>query len=344
MSQTATQTDAPVVSFPTFQPHPLLRGAHRQTIGATYLTRPPKLVNTVRHAMELSDGDRLVIHDDQPQDWRPSDPVALLIHGVSGCHGSGYMIRTAAKLMAHRTRTFRLDMRGCGAGWKLAKHSMHAGRSDDIRSAILFLARLCPQAPLAAIGFSLGGAILLRALSQHREDLDLPLSGAMAIAPPIDLMTCSVAISKKENRLYDRAMARWLYRYVKRRRQENPAIAACDQGPRPRSIYDVDHRFTAPLGDFSSAEDYYLRCSAAPHLARIIAPTLILAAQDDPLIPFAMFAQAELSPSTTLFATERGGHVGFYGKRGVDPDRWWLDWRIVDWARQVTCSREATCN
>jgi predicted alpha/beta-fold hydrolase len=215
---------------------------------------------------------------------------------------------------------------------------MHAGRSDDIRTAIFFLARLCPQAPLAAIGFSLGGAILLRALGQSHEDSSLPLSGAMAIAPPIDLMACSAAMRKIQNRLYDRAMARWLYRYVKQRRQENPAIAACDQGPRPRSIYDIDHRFTAPLGKFSSAEDYYSRCSAAPLLAKITAPTLILAAQDDPLVPFTIFEQAELSPSTTLLATEHGGHVGFFGRRGVDPDRWWLDWRIVEWVRRVTCN------
>ena len=327
--------NAPAVSFPTFQPHPLLRGAHRQTIGATYLARAPQLANTVQHMLELPDGDRLVLHDDRPHTWQPTDPVSLLIHGVSGCHGSVYMIRTAAKLMAHGIRSFRLDMRGCGAGGKLAKHSMHAGRGDDIRAAILFLARLCPQAPRAAVGFSLGGAILLRALGHYGGDLSAQLAGAMAIAPPIDLLTCSAAMRQKQNRLYDRTMARWLYRYVKQRRQENPAIAACDQGPRPRSIYDVDRQFTAPLGNFSSAEDYYLRCSAAPHLAKITAPTLIVAAQDDPLIPFTIFEQADLSPSTALFATEHGGHVGFFGRRGVDPDRWWLDWRVVDWVRQA---------
>ena len=287
------------------------------------------------HTVELPDGDQLVVHDNQPRDWQSTDPVALLIHGVSGCHGSVYMVRTAAKLMADGIRAFRLDLRGCGAGWNLAKHSMHAGRSDDIRTAILFIARLCPQAPLTAIGFSLGGAILLRALSQYRDDLSSPLSGAMAVAPPIDLMICSVAMRKMQNRLYSRAIARWLYSYVQRRRQNNPAIAACDQGPRPRSLYDFDDRFSAPLGNFSSVEDYYRRCSSAPDLAEITAPTLIIAAQDDPLIPFTIFEQAEMSPSTTLFTTERGGHVGFYGRRGVDPDRWWLDWRIVDWVRQL---------
>jgi predicted alpha/beta-fold hydrolase len=31
-----------------------------------------------------------------------------------------------------------------------------------------------------------------------------------------------------------------------------------------------------------------------------------------------------------LLATDRGGHVGFIGKGGDDPDNRWLDWRVVE--------------
>ena len=31
-----------------------------------------------------------------------------------------------------------------------------------------------------------------------------------------------------------------------------------------------------------------------------------------------------------LVATDHGGHVGFVGKKGLDPDSRWLDWRIVE--------------
>ena len=31
-----------------------------------------------------------------------------------------------------------------------------------------------------------------------------------------------------------------------------------------------------------------------------------------------------------LVPTDHGGHVGFVGKKGNDPDMRWLDWRIVE--------------
>jgi predicted alpha/beta-fold hydrolase len=31
-----------------------------------------------------------------------------------------------------------------------------------------------------------------------------------------------------------------------------------------------------------------------------------------------------------LIATDHGGHVGFVGKKGLDPDSRWLDWRVVE--------------
>jgi predicted alpha/beta-fold hydrolase len=29
--------------------------------------------------------------------------------------------------------------------------------------------------------------------------------------------------------------------------------------------------------------------------------------------------------------SDRGGHLGFVGRAGVDADRRWMDWRVVDW-------------
>jgi predicted alpha/beta-fold hydrolase len=317
--------------FPPFRPFPLLAGAHLQTVGATYLTRCPSITGTSQHRIDLADGDQLVVQDDRPANWHPTHPVAMLIHGLTGCHASTYMVRTATKLVAHGVRTFRLDMRGCGAGRSLAKHSMHAGRGDDVQAAIEFLAKLCPWAPRAGVGFSLGGLTLLRAIADHNTRTEHSLSCAMAISPPIDLQVCSETLRLPRNKLYNRQMARWLYRYVVDRRDTNPAVAACDTGLRPRSIYEFDAQFTAPLGGFDSVEHYYTAATVSSILNRIRIPTLVLAAQDDPLIPFAIFEKAHLSASTVLYAPERGGHVGFLARRDCDPDRWWLDWRIVDW-------------
>jgi hypothetical protein len=69
-------------------------------------------------------------------------------------------------------------------------------------------------------------------------------------------------------------------------------------------------------------------------LKDIEVPTLILTAQDDPLVPIASFDGVALSASTKLHIAEGGGHLGYIAVRGRDPDRRWMDWRIVDWVLQ----------
>jgi predicted alpha/beta-fold hydrolase len=71
-------------------------------------------------------------------------------------------------------------------------------------------------------------------------------------------------------------------------------------------------------------------------LRRITVPTVILSSRDDPLVPTAPVEQATTSSSVTRILTERGGHVAFIGKRGVDPDRRWMDWRIIEWITRFT--------
>jgi predicted alpha/beta-fold hydrolase len=82
---------------------------------------------------------------------------------------------------------------------------------------------------------------------------------------------------------------------------------------------------------FGTAENYYATASSLALLPRIKLPTVILAAADDPLIPARVLATASLPPAARLHMTDHGGHLGFIGRRGVDADRRWMDWRVVDW-------------
>ncbi len=50
----------------------------------------------------------LIVHDDVPPDWNPGGRVALLLHGLVGCHLSGYMVRISTKLQARACARFDL--------------------------------------------------------------------------------------------------------------------------------------------------------------------------------------------------------------------------------------------
>ena len=63
------------------------------------------------------------------------------------------------------------------------------------------------------------------------------------------------------------------------------------------------------------------------YLAAISIPTLVIAAHDDPVIPFRQFEVADYSATTKLLAPRHGGHLGFCTPRGPE----WLDHHIIEW-------------
>ena len=100
----------------------------------------------------------------------------------------------------------------------------------------------------------------------------------------------------------------------------------------PRSLMEFDNWYTAPMSGFSTAKEYYDRCSAEQFLPGIRLPTTVISSRDDPMVPVQMFtANLDLwSPQVRLAIAAGGGHVGYIARRGHDPDEFWLDWRIVE--------------
>lgn len=319
------------LSFPPFQPHPLLRGGHAQTVAGVFLPGRDYRYRARRHCVPLSDGDQIVLHDDCPPAWRPGDRAALLIHGLAGCHESRYMQRIAHKLGARGVRAFRMDLRGCGAGLELSRLPYHSGRSEDAAAAIRAIAQIAPASPVTLVGFSLGGNIALKLAGELAEQPCGHLDSVMAVCPPVDLAACSRHIGRPTGRLYDRYFVRLLVDQVNERRRRMPEAPISRFARLPRTLWEFDNAFTAVVWGFGTADNYYARASSLPLLCEIRLPTLILSAHDDPMIPPGILQNASLPHAVRLHMTERGGHLGFVARGGLDADRRWMDWRVVDW-------------
>ena len=317
--------------FPPFQAHALVPGGHLQTILGCYLPGVRLQTPATQQHVRLPDGDLIVLHENAPPQWRPGDRAALLVHGLGGSHRSGYMVRGAAKLYSLGVRVFRMDLRGCGAGADLAKHPIHAGRSEDISAALDQVMENCPNSPVALAGYSMGANLALKFVGELGALAPACLQSVMAVSPPIDLIQCSENMGRGLSRYYDQTFVRGLLRAARRRRLSHPEATHPSLSPIPKSLREFDQLFTAPLGGFRDADDYYTRASSGKVLKQIAVPTLIVAAADDPIIPVESFERADYSASTTLLIAAGGGHLGFIGRGGVDPDRRWLDWRLVEW-------------
>ena len=316
-------------SSPIFRPHPLLRGGDFQTLAGAYLPGPRCIYKAQQRLVALPDGDRLVLHDDCPAAWQPGDRVALLIHGLSGCHQSPYMKRNALRLEEVGVRVFRMDLRGCGAGVGLARLPYHSGRSEDAAAALLAIAELCPASPVALVGFSMGGNIALKLLGELGEGVCGHLDRAVAVCPPIDLAPAVEQLHRPRTRLYERHFVRRLVMKVKERERALPDLPVTDFRRLPRSLWEFDDVFTAPVCGFGRAINYYREAGAIRVAEGIRLPALVIASQDDPLIPATPLERLRACPSVELRITRHGGHIGFVGWR--EGGRRWLDERIVEW-------------
>ena len=274
--------------------------------------------------VSLPDGDKIVLHDDCPTGWKPRDQVALLIHGLAGCHGSGYMMRVAEGLRSRGIRAFRMDMRGVGAAAGMARFVPHAGRTEDAVVAVEHIARLCPEAPLSMVGFSMGGNIVLGALAKAGRRGIGNLIRAIAVTPPVDLSRCCRELRKGLSRVYDRYLTQLIVRNWRNNGGKVPE-------PLPRSIYDFDDNITAPLSGYRDAEDYYRHASSGRYLQDITIPTRILAARDDPIVSYGAIESAQRSAHVELFVTESGGHMGYISDSKFAAHGRWLDKLVIDW-------------
>ncbi|PQO46027.1 hydrolase [Blastopirellula marina] len=325
---------SPIISSPVkpFRPHPLLRNSHAQTILATYWAGHKIPYAARQHYVLFDDGDQLVLHDDCPASWKPGDRCAVMVHGLGGSHLSNYLVRISHKLNYLGIRTFRVDLRGCGAGESLAKRPFHAGCSDDIAQCVETVSAMCLGSPITLNGYSMGANIVLKLAGEIGGGRLGGVDSVIAVAPPIDLGYCCRNIGRGFNRLYDWDFSRRLVRMVEGRLEidEN-----CYDGFRfmekPGRIVDFDTIFTAPQCGFESAEDYYTKASAARVLADIRVPGLILTADDDSVIPLEIFQMHPRSGSVDLEITRGGGHLGFIAPRSLVPDRRWMDQRVVEW-------------
>jgi hypothetical protein len=96
-------------------------------------------------------------------------------------------------------------------------------------------------------------------------------------------------------------------------------------------VREFDDVITARYCGFDDASDYYARSSASRVVSEIRVPTLIIAAKDDPFVPFVPFQSPAILGNRwiTLLATEHGGHCAFISQED-GPERFWAEARIVE--------------
>jgi uncharacterized protein len=268
------------------------------------------------------------VYISEPENKVPTRPTVLLLHGLAGSSSSSYMIRIGRRVVDQGFRVIRVDMPGSGASADLTDLPAHAGCSPEIAAVMRWLQSSLGIERWVVGGFSLGGNVTLKLLSELRQSNadDIAIEKAIVVAPPIDLHYCSRWMEKRVNRIYTNFFLRNLKIQRRHRAQKWPAWAARPELPLPRSIREFDDRHTAPLAGYRDVADYYTQASTVKVLDRVQVKTSVLVDANDPIVPFAVFNQATWPDSVRITKTKHGGHLGYIHR--VDGKyRCWLD----DW-------------
>jgi predicted alpha/beta-fold hydrolase len=318
-----------------FEPAPGLGNPHLQTLWGP-LWRPTVHLQRPRERLWLADGDFLDI------DWHgphtTDAPLVLVLHGLTGSSNSPYVAGLQQALAAQGWASVAINWRGCSGEPNLQVRSYHSGASDDLAEVIQQLRARRPSAPLYAVGYSLGGNVLLKYLGETGTQSQL--EGAAAVSVPFRLDHCADRIGQGFSKVYQAHFMRAMLNYVRAKQarfahegqSEGLAkLASLGSLDKMRTFWDFDGRVTAPLHGFTDARDYYRKSSSRYFLGAIRTRTLIIQALDDPFVfPHSLPTPHELAPCITFERHAQGGHVGFVDGTLRRPS-YYLERRIPQW-------------
>jgi predicted alpha/beta-fold hydrolase len=285
--------------------------------------RSPSSIKFLWERLELPDGDFL----DLAWSGKAKGPIVIVLHGLEGSYRSRYASGILKAIAQRGWRGVLLHFRGCSGEPNRLIRSYHSGDTGDFQALLSTLRQREPDTPLAAIGYSLGGNVLLKWLGESKQ---AGLIAAVGVSVPFDLARAAWQLEQGLSQVYQWSLVKALQRSVQRKFRYRDCPFDLKALERVRTFKKFDDLITAPLHGFIDANDYWQRSSCRPFLCKIQIPTLILHSMDDPFLPEdAIPSASDLSPAVQLELSSWGGHVGFISGHWPWQPQYWLEQRIT---------------
>jgi len=313
-----------------FKPAYGLGNSHAQTLLPTFIRNKLKF-SGVKQTLELDDGDFLdLMWTEKPLN---NKAIVIVFHGLEGSIESPYAKGIMLAIKKRGWTGLLMHFRGCSDRSNRLPRSYHSGETGDAKILLGWLQKNFPDSPLAAVGFSLGGNMLLK-LQAELGRLS-PFKAIVSVCAPLLLNVCADKLNKGFSRIYQRHLIGNLKRKLTVKADEHNYEKLIDLDSdkinKLNDFWQFDNMVTAPLHGFVDVKDYYARSSARQYLKQINKPSLILLSLDDPFMTQDIIPkETELSASTQLEISKHGGHVGFISGSALKPV-FWLEERIPEY-------------
>jgi len=309
-----------------------LKNRHLQTLYPTLFRQCPTIDFTVQQ-FELADGDFVDCHWYKKPAMDSKQPIVILFHGLAGSFKSAYIKGMMQHLHSKGYSSVLMHFRGCSERLNRTARAYHSGDTADAKAWITHLKESFPASPLFAIGYSLGGNVLLKLLAEYSHSS--PLSAAVSVSAPVQLASCSATMQHGFAKVYQQYLLRPLKRSLLKKylcHDYMTLIGLSVQSVKKiNSIEQFDNLYTAKIHGFTDAKEYYKVSSAGQYLPEIQCQTLIVQALDDPFMGANIQEEFRGLPANISIDTPRnGGHLGFVSGSLFRP-KYWLEQRISDY-------------
>lgn len=262
-----------------------------------------------------------------------SSKTVIISHGLEGNSQRPYILGMVKIFIDKGWNVIAWSYRGCNGIINNSIRSYHSGFTADLVETIKF-ADTQKINEISLVGFSLGGNLTLRYLSEN-DRIHKKIKSAVVFSVPIDLHASCLEISKPSNTIYSKRFLRTLKKKVKEKSKVFPEIDT-KKLTKIHTLMSFDDHYTAPMHGFKDALDYYNSCSALYVLNKIKTPTLIVNALNDPFLspecyPYDHIKNLEF---VHLETPEKGGHVGFCAHNG--DGYYWSEKRALEFMESQT--------
>ena len=320
------------LDFETFQPANGLKHRHFQTIFPSLFRQPLKFDIKIER-FELNDGDFVECywHHTETSSNESQSPIVVLFHGLTGSFESSYIKGIMNALNKSDFNSVLMHFRGCSGEMNRLPRSYHSGDTADAKAWIETLKKRYPKRPLFAIGYSLGGNMLLKLLGEWGPAS--PLCAAVSVSAPLQLDICSTQMNQGFSKFYQYVLLKDLKQHLldKYKKYDMKAMIGIEEHEvrQLNTFWEFDDVYTGPIHGFKSAADYYKQCSSKQFLKDITTKTLIIHALDDPFMPSDVLPDKDsIPPNIQLEVHAAGGHLGFVSNHVFKP-QYWLENRII---------------
>ncbi|HET8761623.1 MAG TPA: hydrolase [Nitrospiria bacterium] len=313
-----------------FQPPWWLRNRHAQTIWRRVAGSTPR-VDYRRERVDTPDGDFIDLDWlDGPTSDRDT-PLLVVLHGLEGSSRAKYVLGLLSIASASGWNGVAVNFRSCSGELNRLARFYHSGETEDLNWVISLLIARSPHRPLAIVGYSLGGNVLLKWLGERGDTTPEPVRAAVAVSVPYDLGVAAHRVDHGFGRVYGQVFLRTLKTKALAKAERFPGLVDEGRVRRLSRFAAFDEHVTAPIHGFAGARDYWTRSSCVPWLDRICRPTLMISAADDPFLPSAYWPREAVARSSWLETafSERGGHVGFVQGPWPWTPLYWVDQRAA---------------